>query len=78
MGRSAVLAAPLFVSTNADDLLLLTIFFSQRNVRTGTIVLGQLVGLGALTLASILAARLAVQLPAGSHFGEHPFVCVLS
>ena len=61
----AVLAAPLFVSTNADDLVLLTIFFSQRNARTSAIVIGQLVGLGALTLASILAARLAVQLPAG-------------
>ena len=61
----AVLAAPLFVSTNADDLVLLTIFFSQRNARASTIVLGQLVGLGALTLASILVARLAVQLPAG-------------
>lgn len=61
----AVLAAPLFVSTNADDLVLLTIFFSQRNARASSIVLGQVVGLGALTLASILAARLAVQLPAG-------------
>ena len=61
----AVLAAPLFVSTNADDLVLLTIFFSQRNTRASTIVLGQVVGLGALTLASILAARLAVQLPGG-------------
>ena len=61
----AVLAAPLFVSTNADDLVLLTIFFSQRNARASTIVLGQVVGLGALTLASILVARLAVQLPAG-------------
>lgn len=45
--------------------MLLTIFFSQRNARTSTIVIGQLVGLGALTIASILAARLAVQLPAG-------------
>lgn len=61
----ALVAAPLFVSTNADDLVLLTIFFSQRNARATSIVLGQIIGLGALTIASILAARLAVQLPAG-------------
>ncbi len=59
----ALLAVPLFAVTNADDLVLLTIFFSQRNARAATIVLGQVVGLGALTVASILAARLAVQLP---------------
>lgn len=59
----AVLAVPLFVSTNADDLVLLTIFFSQRNARAAAIVVGQMIGLGALTAASILAARLAVELP---------------
>jgi cadmium resistance protein CadD (predicted permease) len=59
----ALLAIPLFASTNADDLVLLTIFFSQKNARTAAIVIGQLIGLGALTAASIVAARLAVELP---------------
>jgi cadmium resistance protein CadD (predicted permease) len=59
----ALLAVPLFAVTNADDLVLLTIFFANPRVRAATIVIGQLVGIGALTLASILIARLAVQLP---------------
>lgn len=59
----ALLAIPLFAVTNADDLVLLTIFFSNPRVRAATIVIGQLVGIGALTLASILVARVAVQLP---------------
>ena len=59
----ALLAIPLFAVTNADDLVLLTIFFSNPRLRAATIVIGQLVGIGALTLASILVATLAVQLP---------------
>ena len=65
MAGAALLSAPLFVSTNADDLVLLTIFFSQPNARAVSIVLGQVIGLGALTLASIIVARLAAQLPTG-------------
>lgn len=61
---AALLALPLFVSTNADDLVILALLFSQPHARTATIVAGQVIGLGALTLASILAARLAVQLSA--------------
>lgn len=61
---AALLALPLFVSTNADDLVILALLFSQAHARVATVVAGQLVGLGALTLGSLLAARLAVQLSA--------------
>lgn len=60
---SALLAVPLFVGTNADDLVLLMVFFADPRTRVSTVVTGQLAGLGALTGVSILAARLAVQLP---------------
>jgi cadmium resistance protein CadD (predicted permease) len=59
----ALLAVPLFVVTNADDLVLLTIFFSNPRTRARTIVTGQLAGIAALTIASILVARLALELP---------------
>lgn len=59
----ALLAVPLFVVTNADDLIILTIFFSNPRTRAVTIVIGQLLGIAALTVASILAARLALELP---------------
>lgn len=59
----ALLAVPLFAVTNADDLVLLTVFFANRRNRTSAIVAGQLIGIGILTLASILIARLALHLP---------------
>lgn len=54
---------PLFAVTNADDLVLLTVFFANPRTRTSAIVTGQLIGIGTLTLASILIARLALHLP---------------
>ena len=59
----ALVAVPLFAVTNADDLVLLTVFFSNPRTRASSIVLGQLLGIGVLTALSIFAARLAVQLP---------------
>lgn len=59
----ALLAVPLFAVTNADDLVLLTVFFANPKTRTSAIVTGQLIGIGILTLASIVIARLALHLP---------------
>lgn len=59
----ALLAVPLFAVTNADDLVLLTVFFANPRTRASAIVTGQLVGIGALTLVSIVIARLALNLP---------------
>lgn len=59
----ALVAVPLFAVTNADDLVLLTLFFANRHNRASAIVAGQLVGIALLTLASIVLARLALQLP---------------
>ena len=59
----ALLAVPLFAVTNADDLVLLTVFFANPRTRRRTVVIGQLIGIGLLTAFSILAARLALQLP---------------
>lgn len=59
----ALVAVPLFVGTNADDLVLLMIFFADPRTRVSTVVTGQLAGMAVLTGASILAARLAVHLP---------------
>lgn len=59
----ALVAVPLFAVTNADDLVLLTLFFANRHNRASAIIAGQLVGIGALTLISIVLARLALQLP---------------
>ncbi len=59
----ALVAVPLFVGTNADDLVLLMVFFADPRTRFSTVLTGQLAGMAALTAASILAARLAVQLP---------------
>jgi cadmium resistance protein CadD (predicted permease) len=60
---SAGVAVPLFMATNADDLVLLMIFFADARARISTVVTGQLAGMGVLTIVSLLAARLAVQLP---------------
>jgi len=62
--QSALIAVPLFAGTNADDLVLLTIFFANPRTRPGPVIAGQLIGIGFIVAASVLAARFAVQLPA--------------
>jgi cadmium resistance protein CadD (predicted permease) len=54
-----------FVSTNIDDIFLLAAFFADSRLRRRSIVVGQYLGIGALVLASALAALLALALPAG-------------
>lgn len=58
-------AVAVFVTTNIDDLLILAAFFADPRVGPRAVILGQLLGIGALTLASALAALLALAVPAG-------------
>lgn len=59
------LAALMFAATNADDLVLLGIFFARPGCRTKDIVLGQLVGIGAITAISFTLSTLALSVPHG-------------
>jgi cadmium resistance protein CadD (predicted permease) len=54
-----------FASTNLDDLLLLIGFFAIPAFRAREVVLGQFIGIGALTAVSAASALLAVALPTG-------------
>jgi cadmium resistance protein CadD (predicted permease) len=55
----------LFATTNIDDILLLSAFFADRTLRPLAVVVGQFAGIGALTLASTIAALLALAIPDG-------------
>lgn len=59
------LATLMFAATNADDLVLLTLFFARAENSPRQILLGQLLGIGALVAASLLAAALALAVPHG-------------
>ncbi|MDO9319337.1 MAG: cadmium resistance transporter [Gammaproteobacteria bacterium] len=54
-----------FASTNIDDLFLLAAYFANPQIRRRAIVAGQFLGIGALILASVLAAVFALALPEG-------------
>src|SRR5688572_25021884 len=60
-----VLAFVTFAASDIDDLLLLTAFFADPRLDRRSIVLGQFLGIGALFLASAIAARLALGIPGG-------------
>ena len=62
---AAALAVPLFAATNVDDIVVLTGFFSDRRFRTAEIVLGQYLGIGTLTLVSVIVALIALVIPSG-------------
>ncbi len=63
--QTVAVASVMFVATNADDLLLLALFFSQPRCPLRSVVLGQLAGIGALTAVSYTAAVLALAIPHG-------------
>ena len=58
MITTIVTALVAFISTNIDDIFVLILFFSQRNKSTQIyhIVLGQYLGIGLLTIISIIGA----------------------
>ena len=54
-----------FVSTNVDDILLLSAFFADPHLTARSVVIGQFAGIGALVAASALAAVAAITVPEG-------------
>ena len=54
-----------FVSTNLDDIFLLSAFFADPRLRLRSVVAGQFLGIGALTAASAVAALAALVVPEG-------------
>lgn len=52
-----------FAATNIDDLFLLALFFGNRRFREGQVIAGQLLGIGALTAASLAASLLGLLVP---------------
>lgn len=54
-----------FVSTNIDDIFLVAAFFADSRLRNFSVVAGQFLGIGALVLASALAALMALAIPEG-------------
>ncbi|WP_437873339.1 cadmium resistance transporter [Sorangium sp. So ce363] len=54
-----------FVSTNIDDILLLSAFFADPGFTPAQVVAGQFLGNAALVIASVACALLAVRVPDG-------------
>jgi cadmium resistance protein CadD (predicted permease) len=63
--QTIAIAAVMFAATNADDLVLLTIFFAQPGCAPRQVVMGQLAGIGALAAISYTASMLALAVPHG-------------
>jgi len=59
------LAFVAFASTNIDDIFVVSAFFAEPGMRPRSVVIGQFVGIGALVLASLIAARLALTMSEG-------------
>jgi cadmium resistance protein CadD (predicted permease) len=59
------IAVVMFAATNADDLVLLTMFFAQPGCRPSQVVLGQLAGIGSLVAISYTLSMLALAVPHG-------------
>ena len=59
-----VAAVAAFAATNLDDLLLLVAWFAAGRYRTGSIVLGQFLGIGSLFAASLAASFVSLLVPA--------------
>jgi cadmium resistance protein CadD (predicted permease) len=64
-GSRIVVGIVAFAFTNLDDLFLLSAFFADPHLTRRSVVIGQFAGIGALTLASVAAALLAVAIPEG-------------
>jgi cadmium resistance protein CadD (predicted permease) len=58
-----LIAVVAFASTNIDDLLLLCSLFIDSELRPGSVVIGQFVGMSLLVLVSVLAAHFMVSIP---------------
>jgi len=58
-----LVAVVVFVSTNIDDIFLLSAFFAEPRLATRSVVAGQLCGIGVLVVASAVAALGAIAIP---------------
>lgn len=58
-------ATVVFATTNIDDIVILATFFGDPKFRLRAVVIGQFLGIGAITAASIAAAYLALTVPPG-------------
>jgi cadmium resistance protein CadD (predicted permease) len=56
---------PVFASTNVDDILLLSAFFSDPSFTNHQVVIGQLLGIGVLVVVSAACAFLSLAVPEG-------------
>lgn len=63
LAGDVALGIALFVATNVDEIFVLLAFFANPRFRARQIVLGQYVGMGALVLASVLAALISLVIP---------------
>jgi cadmium resistance protein CadD (predicted permease) len=59
------IAVVMFAATNADDLVLLTLFFARPGCDGRQVLLGQLAGIGALIAISYTVSALALAVPHG-------------
>lgn len=62
--RLIALATGVFTITNIDDLLLLTALLANQRASRLAIIIGQFLGIGLITLASVGASLLAINVPA--------------
>ncbi|AKU96255.1 Cadmium resistance transporter [Labilithrix luteola] len=78
--NTLVKAVVVFVSTNVDDIVLLSVLFADPKLRPRSIVAGQFLGIGALVVVSVVAGSLAVAFPAGwtSLLGAVPLLLGIS
>ena len=49
-----------FVSTNIDDLFILTLFFGNKKIKTRDIIAGQFLGISALVMVSLAASLIGL------------------
>jgi cadmium resistance protein CadD (predicted permease) len=61
-------AAALFTATNVDDIFLLVAFFADPRYRPRQVVIGQYLGIGALTAVSLVSSMIAL-VAAGESIG---------
>lgn len=62
---TVVLSSTVFVATNVDDIVLLSVLFADERLRARDIVIGQLVGMMALVGVSSMCALTALIVPKG-------------
>jgi cadmium resistance protein CadD (predicted permease) len=59
-----ILGVTVFVATNVDDIFILLALLADPRFRAREVVLGQYLGIGALVLVSVVAALIALVIPA--------------